>query len=311
MLVLRSTAAARAGDAAKAHQALLIAVRLNQAYIQEPLLISALIACGQSALINNAVWELCDAHSGTAEDFRTLQQALVRLDFRACYLRAERGELAAGLNAVDYFKRNRNPSFFLPMPLRPTGDNRLMSLLVHAIPGGLFDANAATGAEWHFDYVIKPLRDAGFPELLAKQKELNALVTARSKQLFMYPDEILPLSSMPTVLSVSTAVVYAESVVNQAIAACALERYRIEHGAYPDTLEAANRPGENSIPLDIISGKPMGYRKTPDGRYALWCVAFTGKDNGGKRALNKENPERTAFRNPDYPGDWVWDFPGK
>jgi hypothetical protein len=313
-LVLRSTAAARAGDAVKAHQSLLIAVRLNQAYIQEPLAIGALVACGQSALIDSAVWELCDAHAGTAEDFRALQQALLRVDFRAAYLCAERGELAGGIKWIEYYKRNRDASLFDALNVSdetaPT-KNGIFSMGLRLIPAGLYDANAATGAEWHYDYFIKPLRDAGFPELLARQKELQALVTAHRNQPSIYPDELLPIISMSALFNVSTAVVYAQSADNRAIAACALERYRIEHGAYPETLEAANHPGEEPIPLDIISGKPMGYRKTPDGRYALWCIAFTGKDNGGKRVLDKENPELTRFRSPDYLGDWVWDFPAQ
>jgi hypothetical protein len=88
-----------------------------------------------------------------------------------------------------------------------------------------------------------------------------------------------------------------------------LERYRIEHNTYPDTLEAANDVGEKSIPLDIISGKPMGYRKTPNGKYTLWCVGFDGKDDGGKRVLDKVHPEDNRFSDPKYLGDWVWDFP--
>jgi hypothetical protein len=175
----------------------------------------------------------------------------------------------------------------------------------------LYDANAATIAEWDFDYSIKPLRDAGFTALFAKQKEMESLIGDHRIHLYRHLDEIFAQVVVPGVSGVSRKAAYTQSVVNEAIAACALERYRIEHGTYPDTLEAANRPEETSIPLDVISGKPMGYRKTPDGRYALWCVGLTGKDNGGKRILNKENPEWTRFSSPDYPGDWVWDFPGQ
>ena len=99
--------------------------------------------------------------------------------------------------------------------------------------------------------------------------------------------------------------------MNEGIAACALERYRIEHNTYPNTLEAANRPGERSIPADVISGKPMGYHKTPDGRYALWCFGFDGIDHGGKRVLDAKNPELTKFYDSKYRGDWVWDFRAK
>ena len=59
----------------------------------------------------------------------------------------------------------------------------------------------------------------------------------------------------------------------------------------------------------LFSGKPPGYRKTPDGRYALWSVGFDGEDDGGKRVLDEKRPEKTRFYDPSYAGDWVWDFP--
>jgi hypothetical protein len=59
-----------------------------------------------------------------------------------------------------------------------------------------------------------------------------------------------------------------------------------------------------------MSGKPMGYRLTPNGRYALWCVGFDGVDDGGKRVLDPKSPDRAPYSNPDYKGDWVWDFAG-
>jgi len=97
--------------------------------------------------------------------------------------------------------------------------------------------------------------------------------------------------------------------LDEAIAACALERYRLEHGEYPDSLEKANRTRESPIPFDMISESPMRYRKTPNGRYALWCIGFDGKDDGGKRVLKEKEPERTRFDRREYVGDWVWDYP--
>jgi hypothetical protein len=307
MLGLRAVAAARAGDAAKAQQSLLIAVRIDQAFIQEPLLIGTLVAAGCSAVITNAVWELCDARAGTADQFRTLEEQLSRLDLKKSLLHAERGELAFGANAIAYLKRTRDARMFgFDRDSAPASE---ASLALRLAPGGWFDATAATLAEWEFDYFIEPLRNAGFTELLAKQRELDALIGEHRSRYYEYPNERLALVAMPGHEGVTQKVVYIQSVLNQAVAACALERYRIEHGAYPDTLDAASQPGEKSIPLDILSGKPMGYRKTADGSYALWCVGFNGIDHGGKRAVDPNEPRKTKFWDPQYTGDWVWDFP--
>src|SRR5207244_3325378 len=58
MLALRATAAARTGDSAKAHESLLIALRLARASLNDPMLISTLVACTQTAQVCGAVWEL-------------------------------------------------------------------------------------------------------------------------------------------------------------------------------------------------------------------------------------------------------------
>jgi hypothetical protein len=314
MLCLRSAAAARAGDAAKAHESLRIALRLNQANMDEPFLIGTLVGCAESGAVSGAVWELCDAHSGTTEDFRALQEELSRLDYHASLLYGVRGELAACANDLSYLKRTRDASIIQLLVsgqfMQPIGNGVIASAL-RVIPDGWYDANAAAIAQWLLDYGIEPLRDAGFKELLAKQKELQALVSEHQSQSYRHPGEILARLAMPANWTVSCRVVYAQSLVNEAIAACALERYRIEHNTYPDALEAANRPGEKSIPPDVISGKPMGYRKTPDGRYALWCFGLDGTDHGGKRVLDEKNPESTKFYDPNYSGDWVWDFPAQ
>jgi hypothetical protein len=144
--------------------------------------------------------------------------------------------------------------------------------------------------------------------LLAKQKDLEAHAAQDDKTPLAHITEILPLIAVDSWASATRGVVYAQTGVNQAIAACALERYRIEHGKYPDNLAAANHPGEKPIPLDIISGKPMGYRKTPDGRYLIWCVGFSGLDHGGLRMLDPKDPAHTQFSSPAYKGDWVWSY---
>jgi hypothetical protein len=266
-------------------------------------------------MTSNAIWELCYAHSGTAEDFHRLEEELVRFNFQKSLLAAQRSELAAGQIAVTYFRRTGDASvigIFNNGPTPYRNENPILYAILDIIPKGLYDANSATLAQWRFDYCIKPLRDGDFRQLLARQQEFGALVTEHEDQLpYKHLDEILAMIELRSMIFEIRRVVYDQGLVNEAIAACALERYRMEHNSYPDTLEAANRAGEKDIPLDV-SGKPMGYRKTPDGRYALWCVGFDGKDDGGKRVItDPAHPERTRFADPDYLGDWVWDFPVK
>ena len=116
---------------------------------------------------------------------------------------------------------------------------------------------------------------------------------------------------MHGVAGVISRAIYAQTLVNQAIIACALERHRIANGSYPDSLDLVTLTDGKSLPTDILTGKPMGYRRTANGKYVLWCVSLNGKDHGGTRVLDKEQPENTRVWKDTYEGDWVWDFPAK
>ena len=84
---------------------------------------------------------------------------------------------------------------------------------------------------------------------------------------------------------------------------------RMENGSYPHSLDAVKLANGKPMPLDIMNGKPMGYRGTTDGKYLLWSVGFDGEDDGGKRTLDQKQPDNTRFSDAKYSGDWVWDFP--
>lgn len=310
MLCFRSMVAARAGDAAKAHEALLIATRISQAAMQEPFLIGLLLASANTQSINAAVWEICDARAGTVEDFSRLQQALAQMNFRQSALLAWRSELAASSSALAYLTHTRD-SKMLAMVSGLDGSYKFPvegAIFIHLAPDGWFDANAATIAQWNFEYSIKPLRDFGFKEMMSRQNELTKMIVEHKADLARHSDEFLAMLLTSATSSISMSVVYAQSTIDQAAAACALERYRIEQGKYPDTLTEAYQ-GEKIMPQDVLSGAPMGYRKTTEGRYTLWNVGFDGKDDGGKRVLDEKKPENTKFRNVKYVGDWVWDYP--
>lgn len=311
MLCFRSIVAARSGDAIKAHEAVLLAARLNQATMQEPFLIGLLVATANSHMISATVWEICDARVGTVEDFRRLQQALAQMDFLQSTLLAWRSELAGSSSALIYLKQHRDTNMFSIVNGLDDNSNRdkAAALLLPLLPDGWFDANAATIAHWNFAYCIKPLRDAGFKAMMTRQGELDHLAKKQMSSLTSRFGNLMALMIVPATITVSSRVVYAQSLVDQASVACALECYRLGHGSYPDKLAEAYPDG--AIPKDVLSGTSLGYATTEVGRYQLWSVGLDGKDDGGKRVLDEKKPESTRFHSANYVGDWVWDYPVK
>ncbi|MCE9519210.1 MAG: hypothetical protein K8R87_06640 [Verrucomicrobia bacterium] len=314
-LALRAIAAARASNTAKAHETALIMARLVQANLHDPFLIGMLVAASDTATLCSSTWELCDAQAGTAEDFARLEASLTELDFHRSALRALRVEMAAGVNMLKSLKRNPSSTFSLVQMTNNddglTTDTMLGKLAGHAIPLGFFDASAAVLAEQEFKHLIKPLRDQGWRQARQAAQDWEKELVDMKEKIWTHPTNLMACLIAPALSKIINKASYTQTLANQAVIACVLERHRIEKGSYPASLDTLRLADGKPLPLDVMNEKPMGYRKTADGRYALWSVGFDGKDDGGKRMLDKKMPENTRFSDEKYLGDWVWDFPAK
>jgi hypothetical protein len=77
------------------------------------------------------------------------------------------------------------------------------------------------------------------------------------------------LGNQPTM----TAIMAVE--LRELATACALERYRLRHGEYPDRLEALVPTFLAAIPKDIFTRQPIRYRRNADGTFQLWAAGKT------------------------------------
>lgn len=106
--------------------------------------------------------------------------------------------------------------------------------------------------------------------------------------------------SIPNFARAWQTTTYNQTLVNEAQIACALERYKLVNGSYPETLEALVPQFIGRIPDDFIGGQPLHYRRTEDGKFRLYSVGWNETDDGGVTVKDKSgNEERTQ-------GDWVW-----
>jgi hypothetical protein len=98
---------------------------------------------------------------------------------------------------------------------------------------------------------------------------------------------------------------YNQTLVNQAQVVCALERYKFENQAYPATLNELVPQFLEKIPLDLVGGQPLHYRRTEDGKFLLYSVGWNETDDGGVTVRDKSGyADKTK-------GDWVWQYPAK
>jgi hypothetical protein len=82
--------------------------------------------------------------------------------------------------------------------------------------------------------------------------------------------------------------------------ACALERYRLRHGRFPDALSALTPYFVESLPNDLTTGRPLSYRPTEDGQFVLHSAGWNRDDAGGNWGSIRP-----------LSGDWIWRYPAR
>jgi hypothetical protein len=93
----------------------------------------------------------------------------------------------------------------------------------------------------------------------------------------------------------------AQTMANVAIAAIALERFRLAHHAYPAALANLTPEFIQAIPVDCMDGHDLRYRLNPDGTYLLYSVGEDGVDDEGD--ATPVGGKKPGFLNGR---DWVW-----
>jgi hypothetical protein len=95
-----------------------------------------------------------------------------------------------------------------------------------------------------------------------------------------------------------------QNTANEALAVCALERYRIAHGSYPVSLDALAPQFIDKVPGDVINGGQLQYRRSQDS-FVLYSLGWDERDDGGSAVMTK-----SGQLNPDS-SDWVWAYSPK
>ena len=183
----------------------------------------------------------------------------------------------------------------------------LVAMFSRIAPQGWVYQNQVTVCRWYDDFVL-PVVDVGTRTVhpdLAKTIPSTAEQTKGPYSLLLNVIVSQPEQSFGKKSSWSLKFAYCQTQVDQAAIACALERYRLAHGQFPETLDALAPQFMAKLPHDIINGQPLRYRRTADGQFALYSVGWNQKDDHGTLVLDQDG------RVDQEQGDWVWRQPGK
>jgi hypothetical protein len=81
--------------------------------------------------------------------------------------------------------------------------------------------------------------------------------------------------------------------------ACALARYRLKTGSFPEKLDVMVPEFIATVPLDPIDGAPMRYQRNADGGFDLWSI--------GPKGI----PARLSSGRDQDAANWRLDIPAK
>lgn len=162
------------------------------------------------------------------------------------------------------------------------------------MPEGWWQQNQITGVEIT-DLYLDAIRNHSTPEFLPN---LKAAGTHHERMSSPSPYRLLANDIIVAYEKVSLNLARSAAAVDLARTACALERYFLAHGIYPESLTQLMPAYLSTVPVDVINGSPLYYKRNNDGTFSLYSVGADGDDNGGKRL--------TDFSKSDSDGDWVW-----
>jgi len=114
------------------------------------------------------------------------------------------------------------------------------------------------------------------------------------------PNNYLASIATPNFVKAWRTTAHNQASIAEGEVACALERYQLAHGEYPEALDALVPQFIEKLPHDIIGGGPLHYQRTAQGKFLLYSIGWNEKDDGGVDSSQVNNASQYAE------GDWVW-----
>ncbi|MBL9126791.1 MAG: hypothetical protein JNL97_04050 [Verrucomicrobiales bacterium] len=291
---IRAVARLAKGDVSGAFEDVRLGFRLAETSKEDPIVIAHLVRIAQFSIATSAAWEGMVEHRWNEAQLAELQDRFARIDVRESLVEALRGEAVFGLRLYDRWLGGDGAE-------TEVGEGSPFPPLTYFAPRGVYRRNQIHHAR-AFDRLIAQVRDPAWPHgvpMVDEAGDRDRRFLDRLGLLPRTPNNILPAMQMPALRKLQATSARMHTTARLAEVACALERFRVRNGAYPERLAALVPTFLATVPNDPMSGQTPLYRRADDGGFALWSVGPNRRDDGG---------ETKPARN-DEEGDWVWPTP--
>ena len=271
-------------------------LRLYQALEKEPTLIDGLVRISIMQLAFSGVWEGVVTSSWDAPALQNIEADLAGINLLQDFLFAFTSE-RAGLN--DVLENARTGKSPFEGAEAGFGSDPARMMLLRAVPKipGWISLNQTAINRFHDQFPLRiDVTAARFHDRGATTAELDEINRSILKQ-HIY---VLYCTTIPAIAPVEKKFLYAHTAQQMSALACALERYRIANGQFPENLEALKPTYVTALPHDVITGAPLIYHRTNDGHFLLYSVGKNGTDDGGTKGEKTNASEHM---------DWAWRWP--
>jgi len=313
-LGLKPCAELAIGQCDQALEDLQLMFRLMDSVKEEPCLISHLVrvACAQTAV--QPIWEGLAEHRWSDAQLQELETRLQQDNFIADMKTPLAAEQAAGIATIELV-RKKGPwyvDYLGSQGNAPTARDSMLAkcLWFVVVPQGWYDQEELNFCRaFHVELAtsldttkkrVSPARVKA--DAQAFEQLMTASGFAGTGLGIILRHRLMATRLLPALSRVILRSAAAQTAFNQAAIACALQRYRLANGHFPEALEALAPKFVSRLPNDVLTGEPYKYRLTADGRFVLYSIGWDEKDDGGV-------PGKILF--DEQQGDWVWEYPAK
>jgi len=293
MLTLRALISLREKRTDAALADVLTGLRVAGHLQKEPHLISQLLRTAYVNIVMQPIWEGIQDHRWNEGHLRKLQDALASINLVDSFARAWRGERLYGAKSLESVA---NTSLWSrPQLLGYMGNeepSRMQALLwTFFFPKGWVYQNLLR-IDQHYTTQFLDVFDPANHRIHASASRKAAETLEQTRR---GPYTMLAMVSIPAMSDQNLRVARAQSGLDLAVIACALERHRLENGRYPETLTALVPAYLPKAPVDVVEGQNLRYAPGREG-FTLYSLGWNLTDEGGQ----------VAPKGSENQGDWVW-----
>ena len=290
-LISHACASLSLGQNAVGLEDTLAALRFCRGFLDTPdvLLIEAMIGTSLMTMNLQPVWEGTRLHLWNEAQLGRLQSELSKVHALRSLGRSMEAERLGALLTMEHV----TASTLLLRPSEIGLETRFHWSDLLVVPHGWVQQNKV-GTSQAMQHHIDLLRAAGTSSFLSKRADCDRFEKSLESSSNFNPYRVLTLMALPAFRKVTQSATAADARVSLALSACALERYHLAKGGYPESLSALVPDYLPAVPLDPINGQPLRYHSLPGGTYKLYSLGLNGTDEAGTS-------------DPDLDkGDWTW-----